>query len=103
MELTTENSKKELIRQIVTKNGIQEQVTEIIIKDSGIPGGTKTQFITVNFASATASPLHLFLKTKLDNIPNKRLAEGSNMMFLKETRFFMEYLPAAEEFCKSLL
>lgn len=87
-------------RSILQSNGISEPISEVLIQDSGLQGenlGSITQSVTVKFENS--QPLHLFMKTQTTNpVHNVMLQESK--VFEKETRFFMEYIPVATEFCK---
>lgn len=91
-------------KEILKSNGVTDPVAEVIIKDSGLRGenlASVTNRVTVNFENASIKPLELFMKSTADSgFHAEMLKEGK--MFEKESRFFMEYIPAAREFCKSM-
>lgn len=92
---------KEKINEILKNNGINEHISDIIIKDCNTLKGNKIHHVTVKFQNETTPSLKFFMKTKPDKFPDPRMVESVVMMFTKETRFFMDYVPAAQEFCKS--
>ncbi|CAL8070771.1 unnamed protein product [Orchesella dallaii] len=90
-------------KEIVKANGINDEVSEVIVKSSGLLGegfASLTQYVTINFQNPDIKPLHLFVKTHTSNSSHSEFLTESKL-FEKEARFFMEYVPAAIEFCKS--
>lgn len=90
-------------KEIVKSNGIHETVAEVLIKDSDLVGenfGSKTQVVTIKFENSNVKPLNLFVKTFINSGSHTKLFQGMKA-FEKEARFFMKYLPAVSEFCKS--
>ncbi|CAL8123619.1 unnamed protein product [Orchesella dallaii] len=89
--------------EILKSNGITDEVSEVIVGDSGLQGegqSSQTQYVTVKFKNANVKPLNLFVKSHSDNASHSEFLEDTKL-FEKEARFFVEYLPAAKAFCKS--
>ncbi|CAL8123646.1 unnamed protein product [Orchesella dallaii] len=90
-------------KRIVKANGIHDEVSEVIVKHSGLQGaGMSSQqlYVTVKFVDLNINPLNLFVKAHTTNSHHSELIDGFRA-FEKESRFFTEYIPAAREFCKS--
>lgn len=90
------------LKGIIKSNGISEPISEVIIEDSGLTREnlvSKTNRVTVKFENSNVKPLKLFVKTQTDNPLHTGMVKESKL-FEKEARFFMEYLPAAKQFCK---
>lgn len=94
----------EEFKEMMKRNGIHDTVSEVIVKDSGLRGEnmtSKTNCVTIIFENPDKKPLELFMKTAFENNAMTDAFAGAKL-FEKEARFFMEYLPEAREFCKSL-
>ncbi|CAL8070777.1 unnamed protein product [Orchesella dallaii] len=90
-------------KEIVKANGINDEVSEVIVKTSGLLGegfASQTNYVTINFQNPDIKPLHLFVKTHTSNSSHSELLTESKL-FEKESIFFMKYVPAAIEFCKT--
>ncbi|CAL8070783.1 unnamed protein product [Orchesella dallaii] len=90
-------------KKIVKANGINDEVSEVIVKSSGLQGegfASQTNYVTINFQNTDIKSLHLFTKAHTSNSSHSELLTESKL-FEKESRFFMEYVPAAMEFCKT--
>ncbi|ODM93654.1 hypothetical protein Ocin01_13030 [Orchesella cincta] len=90
-------------KSILKSNGIHDEVSEVIVKHSGLQGaGMASQqlYVTVKFADTNKLPLNLFVKAHTSNPSHSEMIDAINS-FENESRFFMEYIPAAKEFCKS--
>ncbi|ODM98198.1 hypothetical protein Ocin01_08480 [Orchesella cincta] len=89
-------------KAILKSNGIDDEVSQVIPSDSGLQGegmGSQTQFITVKFKNPDIKPLNLFVKAHFANASHSEMLEETKL-FEKEATFFMQYVPAAKEFCK---
>ncbi len=92
------------LKEILKANHIMDPVSEIIIEDSGLQGegnGSQTDRVTIKFQDLRKKPLNLFIKRELEN-PIRQKINKKTKMFEKEAVFFMEYLPAAREFCRKM-
>ncbi|CAL8070772.1 unnamed protein product [Orchesella dallaii] len=90
-------------KEIVKANGINDEVSEVLINSSGLQGqgfASQANHVTINFKNPNVKPLNLFVKSHTANSTHSEMLEGGKL-FEKESRFFMEYVPAAKEFCKS--
>lgn len=91
-------------QRIIKSNGINDPVSEVIVQESGLIGenmASKTYLVTVKFEESNKKPLNLFMKTLTEN-PSHTVVMEEAKSFVKETRFFMEYLPAVQKFCKEM-
>lgn len=91
------------LQEILSLNNIREPIDKVEIKNA-LPQGenlaSKAECVTIHFNNPQLRPLHLFMKTEIDNpAHNSMLVESK--FFEKEGRFFLEYVPAAREFCTS--
>ncbi|CAL8070781.1 unnamed protein product [Orchesella dallaii] len=90
-------------KEIVKANGITDEVSEVIVKSAGLQGegfASETKYVTINFQNPSIKPLYLFVKAHTSNSSHTEMLTGAKI-FEKETNFFMDYVPAAIEFCKS--
>lgn len=90
-------------KYIVKLNGIQDPVSDVIVKESDLLGQnflSKTQLVTIKFENPDKKPLNLFVKAMSDDEAHIKLVEGGKI-FVKESTFFSKYVPAAQDFCKS--
>lgn len=91
-------------KDILKSKGIHEKVSEVDIRDSDLSGqnfGSLTQLVTIKFENLDKKPLNLFIKVMTGNQTHVKMTEDGKL-FIKESTFFMKYLPAAREFCKSM-
>ncbi|CAL8123649.1 unnamed protein product [Orchesella dallaii] len=99
----TPNEITEKYKKIIKANGIHDEVSEVIVKHSGLQGAglaSKQLYITVKFVDSKINPLNLFVKEPCENPKHSELIDDFKA-FEKESRFFTEYIPAVDEFCKS--
>lgn len=92
------------LREILKSNGIHDPVSEIVLKDPPFAGenfGGQVKLCKVKFASSEKKPLNLFIKVITNNESHLQMLEGCRL-FVKESTFFTQYLPAAREFCKAM-
>ncbi len=92
----------EKFKEILKRNNIQDIVSEVITKDSGLKGenmASLTSCVTIKFENPQLEPLHLFVKRQPENQAHLTIVTESKV-FEKESTFFMEYLPEARKFCK---
>ncbi|CAL8138694.1 unnamed protein product [Orchesella dallaii] len=90
-------------KEILKSNGIKDEVSQVILADSGLQGegmGSQTQLVTITFQNPSLKPLNLFVKAHFANASHSEMLEETKL-FEKEAVFFMDYVPAAKEFCKS--
>ncbi|CAL8070770.1 unnamed protein product [Orchesella dallaii] len=90
-------------KEIVKANGINDEVSQVLINSSGLQGegfASQANYVTINFKNPKVKPLNLFVKSLTANSTHSDMLKESKL-FEKESRFFMEYVPAAKEFCKS--
>ncbi|CAL8070780.1 unnamed protein product [Orchesella dallaii] len=90
-------------KEIVKANGINDEVSEVLIKSSGLQGegfASQANYVTINFKNPNLKPLNLFVKSHTANSTHSEMLTDAKL-FEKESMFFMEYVPAAKEFCKS--
>ncbi|CAL8123643.1 unnamed protein product [Orchesella dallaii] len=90
-------------REILKSNGINEEIEEVTVADAGLKGegmASQTQYVTIKLKNTNMKPLNLFVKVHTSNPQHSEWIEEWKL-FEKESRFFMEYVPAAKEFCKS--
>lgn len=93
----------EKYKEILRSNGILDKVSEVTIKDSGAKHdgmASLTQCVTVKFENPEKPPFQFFVKVHTENPSHSAMLEELKA-FEKEARFFMEYLPAANELCKA--
>lgn len=94
----------EQFKQILQANGIREPVAQVIVGDSGLTGegfASSQKLVTIKFENPKTKPLNLFMKAMVDSDSHNQFV-GEIKAFEKEARFFMNYLPATREFCKSM-
>ncbi len=97
-------NESEKFKEILKRNNIQDSVSEVIIKESGLKGenmASLTSCVTIKFENPQLEPLHLFVKSQPENQAHLAMVTDSKL-FKKEAMFFMEYLPEAQKFCKKL-
>ncbi|ODM93652.1 putative oxidoreductase dhs-27 [Orchesella cincta] len=90
-------------KEILKANGITDEVAEVNIKDSGLRGEgfiSQQQYVSIKFQNPNLKPLNLFEKSHTANESHSVMVDDLKA-FAKETRFFMDYVPAARELCKS--
>lgn len=92
-------------KEILVANGINDPVSEVIVKGSGLTNenmGSVTEYVTVKFEDEGKADLLLFTK-RLPNSSNNSFAAMLEdlQLFHKESEFFMKYLPIAKEYCES--
>ncbi len=94
----------EKFKEILKRNNIQDPVSKVIIKESGLKGenmASLTSCVTIKFKNPQLDPLHLFVKREPDNEAHSAMVTDSKL-FKKEAMFFMEYLPEAQKLCKKM-
>ncbi|ODN02403.1 putative oxidoreductase dhs-27 [Orchesella cincta] len=102
-ELETSDEVTLKYKEILRSNGVTDEVSGVIVQGSGLQGegfASATKCVTIKFENPSLKPLNLFVKSHTaSGAHTEMLTEGK--LFEKESRFFMEYVPAAKEFCKS--
>ncbi|CAL8147826.1 unnamed protein product [Orchesella dallaii] len=102
-QVETPNEITAKYKKIIKDNGIHDEVSEVIVKHSGLEGAgmaSRQLYATVKFMDSSITPLNLFVKEYIDNPHHTELIDDIKA-FEKESRFFTEYIPALDEFCKS--
>ncbi|ODM93651.1 hypothetical protein Ocin01_13029, partial [Orchesella cincta] len=90
-------------KEIIRANGITEEISEVIVADAGLRGegfASQSKIATVKFQNPDIKPLNLFVKTHTTNSSHSEMIDEVKA-FEKESRFYMEYVPAAKEFCRT--
>jgi len=94
---------KEKFIQILQKNGIADEVQEVLIKEppelKGEHMATATVYVVINFKDANLKPKNLFVKRFPSNELQTQSVKAMRIME-KESSFFTEFLPGANSFCK---
>ncbi|ODN02404.1 putative oxidoreductase dhs-27 [Orchesella cincta] len=102
-ELESSNEVTQKYKDILKSNGVTDEVSEVIVKDSGLQGegfASVSKYVTIKFQNPSVKPLNLFVKAHTASAAHREFLTEAKL-FEKESTFFMEYVPAAEEFCKS--
>lgn len=92
----------EKLKEILSNNGITEEVSEILVDDSAEKGQgmvSESQCVKVKFADSRKKDLNLFLKLHTSNPSHTAMIEELKA-FEKEAIFLTKYVPAAKELCK---
>ncbi|CAL8123631.1 unnamed protein product [Orchesella dallaii] len=101
LETDTETLSK--YKEIIKANGITDEISEVTVNDAGLRGegfASQSNIATVKFVNPNLKPLHLFVKSHTTNSSHSEMIDELKA-FEKEARFYMEYVPAAKEFCRS--
>ncbi|ODN02392.1 putative oxidoreductase dhs-27 [Orchesella cincta] len=90
-------------KEILLSNGVTDEISEVIVKSAGLKGegfASVSKYVTIKFQNPSVKPLNLFVKAHSSNAAHTEMLTEAKL-FEKESRFYMEYIPAAKEFCKS--
>ena len=94
---------KAKITKSVAKNGIASEVAEVtIIEPPELKGehfATETVYAKIRFTDPSLPPKNLFVKKFSSNPMHTQMVKEMKVME-KETAFFHEFLPLAQDFCK---
>jgi len=94
---------KEKFIGILQKNGITDEVREVLIKEppelQGEHMATATVYAQINFTDEKLKPKNLFVKRFSSNEMHAQMIKAMRIME-KESSFFNDFLPAANKFCK---
>lgn len=88
---------------ILARNGIKDKVKDVDMFESGAKGDglvSITKRVKVTFEDPEKPPLNLFIKMHTEN-PAQEQFVTEIKAFIKEARFFMDYLPDARRFCEN--
>jgi len=94
---------KEKFLSILSKNGITDDVEDITITEppelQGEHMATATVYVTVKFKDQAKKQKNLFVKKFTENPMHTKMVKQMKVME-KETSFFTEFLPFANQFYK---